>query len=93
MILADVCVCSIFVLRQREGLGIMIEQNWADKTIYHVRFLAKSNTSVSNRKFCRTLVLPSDLSHSEVEKIVFEKFHNIIEVLSIDELSGGLLLL
>lgn len=73
----------------------MIEKNWDDGVIYNVGFIVCThleNGKMNQREIHQTLVLPMELSESEIKLLILEKFDYSLEVIYVEELYSALIL-
>lgn len=73
----------------------MIDEYWEDISIYYVGFYSRTdlNTNRPKKKIIKILAFPSNITKKDVFNLVPLYFHNIEEVLYVDEIdSDGLLL-
>ncbi|MDZ5759991.1 hypothetical protein RAK27_15110 [Carnobacterium maltaromaticum] len=66
----------------------MIEDYWQDGFIYYVTFISK----YSELKFTKALIFSHPKKIKEIEKVVFNRFKGVQEIVKIDEFDDALLL-
>lgn len=71
-----------------------MKKNWDDVVIYNVGFIVCTrleNGKMNQREIHQTLVLPMELSESEIKLLILEKFDYSLEVIYVEELYSALI--
>lgn len=67
-----------------------IDDNWKDGYLYYIEFKAQVSL-VEDRVICKNIILFDYYDKTELEKIIINRFRNVIRVLSIDFLEETLI--
>lgn len=62
-----------------------IEDYWEDTKVYYIQF-----KTIENKKISKTIVMNIEYSLKEVEDIVLLKFHQVKEVILVEEMGESL---